>query len=132
MMTQRARRISAFVCALGNFEWLRMPFGLKNAPRTPFRNYIYLVGVHADAVTPNEVAQAWNLIHTILTIGQLDVELLLLTSLEHTTQSAEVLGEIFILSDLCFGNETFDGCLSTLDDCSNVSQSVGSASASRR
>ncbi|GMF42918.1 unnamed protein product [Phytophthora fragariaefolia] len=27
MMTQRARKISAFVCALGHFEWLRMPFG---------------------------------------------------------------------------------------------------------
>ncbi|GMF39326.1 unnamed protein product [Phytophthora fragariaefolia] len=32
MMTQRARKISAFVCALGHFEWLRMPFGFKNAP----------------------------------------------------------------------------------------------------
>ncbi|POM79906.1 Hypothetical protein PHPALM_2322, partial [Phytophthora palmivora] len=32
MMTMRARRVSAFVCALGHFEWLRMPFGLKTAP----------------------------------------------------------------------------------------------------
>ncbi|KAG3126269.1 hypothetical protein PI126_g22402 [Phytophthora idaei] len=32
MMTLRARKVSAFVCALGHFEWLRMPFGLKHAP----------------------------------------------------------------------------------------------------
>ncbi|KAG3066873.1 hypothetical protein PI125_g23772 [Phytophthora idaei] len=29
MMTLRARKVSAFVCALVHFEWLRMPFGLK-------------------------------------------------------------------------------------------------------
>ena len=32
MMTERARLMSVFVCALGNFEWLCMPFGLKLAP----------------------------------------------------------------------------------------------------
>ncbi|OWY93622.1 hypothetical protein PHMEG_00036913 [Phytophthora megakarya] len=32
MMTERARKVSVFVCALGHFEWRRMPFGLKNAP----------------------------------------------------------------------------------------------------
>ncbi|OWY98682.1 hypothetical protein PHMEG_00030495 [Phytophthora megakarya] len=32
MMTHRARKISAFVCPLGHFEWLRMPFALNRAP----------------------------------------------------------------------------------------------------
>ncbi|OWZ15139.1 hypothetical protein PHMEG_00011281 [Phytophthora megakarya] len=31
MMTERARKVSPFVCTLGHFEWRRMPFGLKNA-----------------------------------------------------------------------------------------------------
>ncbi|KAG2880241.1 hypothetical protein PC129_g23157 [Phytophthora cactorum] len=31
VMTLRARKVSAFVCALGHFEWLCMRFGLNNA-----------------------------------------------------------------------------------------------------
>lgn len=32
LMTNRAKRISTFICPLGHFQWLRMLFGLKNAP----------------------------------------------------------------------------------------------------
>ncbi|KAE8876758.1 hypothetical protein PF003_g39141 [Phytophthora fragariae] len=31
-MTERAKLISAFVCPFGHFQWVRMPFGLKNEP----------------------------------------------------------------------------------------------------
>ncbi|OWY95531.1 reverse transcriptase, partial [Phytophthora megakarya] len=30
-MSERAELISAFVCPFGHFQWIRMPFGLKNA-----------------------------------------------------------------------------------------------------
>ena len=32
-MTEMARRLSAFITPLGLFEWMRMLFGLKNAPQ---------------------------------------------------------------------------------------------------
>ena len=32
-MTERAGAISAFISPSGLFDWLRMPFGLKNSPQ---------------------------------------------------------------------------------------------------
>ncbi|KAE9274322.1 hypothetical protein PR003_g29645, partial [Phytophthora rubi] len=43
-MTERAKLISAFVCPFGHFQWVRMQFGLKNAPlvyQAVINNYLW-------------------------------------------------------------------------------------------
>ncbi|GMF63168.1 unnamed protein product [Phytophthora fragariaefolia] len=32
LMNERAKLVSAFICPFGHFQWIRMPFGLKNVP----------------------------------------------------------------------------------------------------
>ncbi|ETL77458.1 hypothetical protein L917_21600 [Phytophthora nicotianae] len=54
-MTERARMVSAFITPFGLFEWLGMPFGLKNAPQI----YQRLLAMHCAIISgfqkPNEL-----------------------------------------------------------------------------
>ncbi|OWZ14539.1 reverse transcriptase [Phytophthora megakarya] len=50
-MTERSKLISAFVSPFGHFQWIRMPFGLKNAP------LIYRQMINNCLLPPEEEAE---------------------------------------------------------------------------
>ncbi|GMF34599.1 unnamed protein product [Phytophthora fragariaefolia] len=95
MMTQRARKISAFDCALGHFEWLRMPFGCKNAPMIYQRMIDILDSLSAVVNDPRG---------DMFVSGEADQSSLV-----------PVFGRRLFVDDICFGGESCDSCLETLD-----------------
>ncbi|GMF49733.1 unnamed protein product [Phytophthora fragariaefolia] len=120
MMTQRARKSFVFVCALGHFGWLRMPFGLKNAPMIYQRmidnalwGFVQPRGgwsAFAERVRMAEAADAAAggsptdaAIHG-RTRGEADQSSLV-----------PVFGRRSFVDDICFGGESFDSCLEPLD-----------------
>ncbi|OWZ15533.1 hypothetical protein PHMEG_00010810 [Phytophthora megakarya] len=148
MVTERARKISAFVCALGHFEWHRKAFGLNNAPMI----YQRMMGNALwGFVQPKG---GWEEYSERMRFAEEDVERTKTGVTEGSTKprskfeadresasnpdtASELVnssvGDMFtngepdesplvpvfnrrsFVDGICFGSETFVGCLSTLD-----------------
>ncbi|OWZ02026.1 LOW QUALITY PROTEIN: hypothetical protein PHMEG_00026487 [Phytophthora megakarya] len=148
MMTERAQKVSAFVCPLEHFGWRRMPFGLKNAPMIYQR---MMDNALWGFVQPKV---GWKEYSERSRLAQEDVERTKIGVTEGSTRppskfeadrksasnpdpvsdlANSSVGDTFtngepdesslvpvldrrsVVDDICFGSETFDGCLSTLD-----------------
>ncbi|KAE9347031.1 hypothetical protein PF008_g8005 [Phytophthora fragariae] len=146
MMIRRARQISAFVCALGRLEWLRMPFGLKNAPmiyqrmidnalwgfvhpKGGWKHYAALMqsAEERDRVQREESGTNAN---TSTGVTKFDADLRASQAEELVNSpmadmftngeaDASKLTPVFerrsFVDDICFGGESFEDCLGTLD-----------------
>ncbi|KAE8897900.1 hypothetical protein PF005_g31026 [Phytophthora fragariae] len=152
MMTRRDRKISAFVCAPGHFEWLCMPFGLKNAtmiyqrmidnalwgfvqPKGGWTNVSEKIGI-AEATdaedragvteasdSPNETPRTKFEADRAVSTTESAVATLVNSPLADKYSNGEpdesslvtVLDRRSFVDDICFGSETFEACLATLD-----------------
>ncbi|OWY97183.1 LOW QUALITY PROTEIN: hypothetical protein PHMEG_00032350 [Phytophthora megakarya] len=135
MMAMRARKISAFVCTLGHFEWLRMPFGLKNAPMIyqrmidnalwgfvqPKAKHQRLLDDDSDFTLTTTRTKfeadrhATSELDPVLRMVNDPYADMFATNEPDESLLVPVFQRRSFVDDNCFGGTTFDDCLDTLD-----------------
>ncbi|GMF52944.1 unnamed protein product [Phytophthora fragariaefolia] len=126
MMAKRARTISSFVCALGHFNGVQMPFGLKNAPVIYQRmidnalwGFVQPRGgwsAVAERVRTAEAADSADGGPPTATATHSRTRGDMFASNEADQSSlVPVFERRSFVDDICFGGESFDSCLETLD-----------------
>ncbi|OWY93427.1 hypothetical protein PHMEG_00037185 [Phytophthora megakarya] len=126
------RKVSAFVCALGHFECLRMPFGLKNAPMIYQRMLDNALGaffsLKVDGTISLNVCNRTKFQADRGSTLELDPVRQLVndpaadmftTNEPNESTLIPVLQRRSFVDDICFGGTTFEDCLNPLDKLLN-------------
>ncbi|POM75569.1 Reverse transcriptase, partial [Phytophthora palmivora] len=121
-MSERAKFISAFVCPFGHFQWVRMPFGLKNAPpvyQAVINNCLWdfvRLPPEEEKLVDSDVLELLNLDQAKLSTSGADQEVPILTDLMTVfkrnipapPQMGPVLGRSSYIDDIAHGAPTWD------------------------
>ncbi|OWZ05931.1 reverse transcriptase [Phytophthora megakarya] len=122
-MAERAKLISAFVCPFGHFQWLRMPFGLKNLPliyQSIINNCLsgfVRLPPEEEALVDQEVLEFLNLEPQEVLKPEADMRDSEITALDMTvfrrnipapSQMGPVLGRSSYIDDIAHGASTWD------------------------
>ncbi|OWY97134.1 reverse transcriptase [Phytophthora megakarya] len=125
-MTERATLISALVCPFDHFKWLRIPFGLKNAPSI-INNCLWgfvRLPPEEEALVDQEVLEVFNLEPQEVLKPEVDMRDLETTALDMTVFRRNIpapsqMGPVFkrssYIDDIAHGASTWDQLCEGLD-----------------